>query len=131
MFAKSLKNLTNSFGVGRGIMRIDENVVEVDYDADIEHVSEDGVDEPLESSRSVRESFGYDIPLVGSISGVECGFPLVAVCDSYEMVRMAKIELGVDASLTRGIEQVGDKGKWITVLLGDLVESTVIHTEAK
>uniref|UniRef100_A0A0W0FEJ3 Uncharacterized protein n=1 Tax=Moniliophthora roreri TaxID=221103 RepID=A0A0W0FEJ3_MONRR len=110
------------------VLRIDENVVEVDDNTDVQEISKDGIDEALESGRSVGESFGDDVPLIRAVSGPECSFPLVTFSNSYKMVRMAKIKLGIDFGLTQGIEKVGNEGKRIAVLLGDLVKTSKIHT---
>jgi hypothetical protein len=40
---------------------------------------------------------------------------------------MTKVDFGVGAGFLRGVEEVGDEGKGITVFLGDLVEPTVVH----
>jgi len=41
------------------ILGVDEDVVEVHDDADIQHVSKDGVDKPLECCRGVSEAKGH------------------------------------------------------------------------
>jgi len=46
--------------VGLHILRVDEDVVEVDNDTDIEHVSKDGVNKVLEGCRGVSEAEGHD-----------------------------------------------------------------------
>jgi len=46
--------------VGLHILGVDEDVVEVDNDTDIEHVSKDGVNKALEGCRGVSEAEGHD-----------------------------------------------------------------------
>ncbi|ESK80622.1 hypothetical protein Moror_9181, partial [Moniliophthora roreri MCA 2997] len=111
------------------VLGIDKNVVEVDNNTDVQEISEDGIDEALESSRSVGKSLRDDIPLMRAISGPECSFPLITFSNSYKMVCMAKIELGIDFGLTRGIKKVRNEGKRIAILLGDLVKTSKIHTQ--
>ena len=41
------------------VLGVDEDVVEVHDDADIQHVSKDGVDKPLECCRGVSEAKGH------------------------------------------------------------------------
>jgi hypothetical protein len=42
---------------------------------------------------------------------------------------MMKVDFGVGAGFPRGIEEVGDEGKGISVFLGDLVEPAVVHAQ--
>jgi hypothetical protein len=44
---------------------------------------------------------------------------------------MTKVDFGVGAGFPRGIEEVGDEGKGISVFLGDLVEPAVVHTQSE
>ncbi|KIK81461.1 hypothetical protein PAXRUDRAFT_156072, partial [Paxillus rubicundulus Ve08.2h10] len=38
------------------VLGIDEDVVQIDYDADIKHISKDCIDETLESRRSIGQT---------------------------------------------------------------------------
>jgi hypothetical protein len=40
---------------------------------------------------------------------------------------MMKVDFGVGAGFPRGIKEVRDEGKGISVFLGDLVEPAVVH----
>jgi len=42
---------------------------------------------------------------------------------------MSKVNFGVNASLAGGIQEVRDKGKWISIFFCDSVESAEIYTE--
>ena len=44
---------------------------------------------------------------------------------------MSEIEGSVDLSFTSSGEKVGDEWKWISILLGDFVETVVVHTESE
>ena len=44
---------------------------------------------------------------------------------------MAEVDLGVDPSLPRGIQQVRHERKWVAVFAGDLVQPAVVDTEAE
>ena len=46
--------------VGLHILGVNEDVIEVHDDADIEHVSKDGVDKVLEGCRGISEAEGHD-----------------------------------------------------------------------
>uniref|UniRef100_A0A0W0GFU7 Uncharacterized protein n=1 Tax=Moniliophthora roreri TaxID=221103 RepID=A0A0W0GFU7_MONRR len=130
MLLKLLKDLLDMLLVVIHVFRVDEDVIEVDDNTDVQQVSENGVNKMLESSRSVCQSFRNDIPLVRAISGVKCSFPLVTISDPYKMVCMAEVELCIDRGFAQSIEQVGDERKWVSVLLGDLVKTPKVYTQA-
>ncbi|KIM65165.1 hypothetical protein SCLCIDRAFT_113434, partial [Scleroderma citrinum Foug A] len=69
-------------------------------------VCKNTINKLLEGHRSICQAEGYDIPLEGPISCVECGFPFINLCNVDQMVHIAEIDLGVDLGLARGIEEV-------------------------
>jgi hypothetical protein len=42
-----------------------------------------------------------------------------------------KVDFGVGAGFLRGVEEVGDEGKGISVFLGDLVQPAVVHAQSE
>jgi hypothetical protein len=44
---------------------------------------------------------------------------------------VTKVDFGVGAGFPRGVEEVGDEGKGISVFLGDLVEPAVVHAQSE
>uniref|UniRef100_A0A0W0F2B9 Uncharacterized protein n=1 Tax=Moniliophthora roreri TaxID=221103 RepID=A0A0W0F2B9_MONRR len=96
MLLELLKNLLDVLLIVVYILRVDENVVKVDNNTDVQQVSENGVDKVLESSRSI---------------GAKHSFPLVTISNSYEMVCVVKVKLGVNGGFAQGIEQIGDERK--------------------
>src|ERR1700712_2438398 len=103
---------------------VDEDVIEIDDDANVEHVCEDGIDESLESRRSIGEAKRHNQPLVRTVTRAEGGFPFIAIGDANEVVRMSKVDFGIDFGTARGIEEVGDQRKRVVILLGDLIQTT-------
>jgi hypothetical protein len=47
------------------------------------------------------------------------------------MVSMPEIDFGEESSLLRTIEEVGDAREWVTVFLGDFVESPEVDTKSE
>jgi hypothetical protein len=43
------------------------------------------------------------------------------------MESMSEVDLGIDPGLSRGIEEIGSERKRVAVLLGDLVQSAIVH----
>ena len=60
VLAEASEYLFDVLTVLLGVVGVDEDVVEVDDHADVEHVREDVVDEPLKSSGCVRKSERHD-----------------------------------------------------------------------
>ena len=59
MQLESVENFPDVLLVGLHILGVDENVIKVNNDADIQHVSKGSVDKPLESCRGVSEAKGH------------------------------------------------------------------------
>ena len=110
MLAQSPKHFLNVFFVILHIVRVNQDVVEVNYHADIEHICEYRVYEPLECGWGIGEAERHHQPLVGAVSGSEGHFPLVTISNANQMVCMLKVDFGVDLCLARRVEQVGDEG---------------------
>ncbi len=86
----------------RGIIGIDEDVVEVYDYRNIKHVSKNVIHEALERRRSIGESKRHDTPFKGAIVGPEGCFPFITFGYMYEMISMSKIKFGVDAGRAHG-----------------------------
>jgi hypothetical protein len=61
---------------------IDEDVVDVDEDADVEEVGKDVIHETLEGCGSIHQIKRHNDPFKRTVACVESGLPLVAFTDS-------------------------------------------------
>jgi len=77
IFSESLEYFADMFSVDFNVVGVDEDVVEVDNNTNIEHVSEDVVHKSLERCRGVGKSEGHDLPFKRSIVRSERGLPLI------------------------------------------------------
>ena len=91
----------------------------------------DVVHEPLECGRSISESERHHEPFEGSVSCLERGLPLIALRNTYQVISMTEVNLSVNTSFARRMEEVGNEQQGISVLLGDPVEDAVIDAETK
>ncbi len=107
--------------VFHGVIGIDEDVVEVYDYGNVNHVSKNIVHKALERRRSIGEPKRHDTPFEGAVTGPEGCFPFVTFSYAYEMISMSEIKFGIDASGVRGVEEVRNESKGITVFLGYLV----------
>ena len=103
-----------------GVIRVDQDV-EVNGDANVNHVMEDVVHKTLESSRGIGEAKWHHHPLKKTIACLKRSFPFITVGDLDQMVSMSEVDFDIDASLAGAVQEVGDQGKGILVLGGDLV----------
>ena len=110
MLAQLPKHFQNMFFVILHIVRVNQDVVEVNYHAAIEHICEYQVYEPLKCGQGIGEAERHHQPLVGAVSGSEGRFPLITISNANQMVCMLKVNFGVDLCSARTVKQVGDKG---------------------
>ena len=59
----------------------------------------------------------------------ECSFPFITVRDADKVVGMMEINLCIESGFPWRIQEVGYQGKWVTILLGNLVETTVVDAK--
>ena len=59
------------------VIRIDQNIIEIDYYSYIKKARENVIHEMLEDSGSIGKTKGYDRPFKGSIVDMECGLLFV------------------------------------------------------
>ena len=68
------------------IVRVYQDIIQVYYYGDVNHVSEDVIHEPLETRRGIGEPLGHHQPLERPVPGLEGGLPFVAISDADEVV---------------------------------------------
>ena len=85
------------------IVRVYQDIIQVYYYGDINHVGEDVVHEPLETRRGIGEPLGHHQPLERPIPGLEGGLPFVAISDADKVVGMSQVNLGIDMGLAQSI----------------------------
>ena len=80
-----------------------QDIIQVYYYRDVNHVGEDVVHEPLETRQGIGEPLGHHQPLERPIPGPEGGLPFVAIGDVDEVVGMSQVDLGVNPGLVQSI----------------------------
>ena len=75
------EDISDMFVVQVHVLGVDEDVVKIDNDTDVEHVSKNSVDKLLESCRGVGQAKRHYQPFIGSILCVEGSLPLIAWSD--------------------------------------------------
>ena len=72
-------------------LREDQNVIEIDEDKLVEHVSEHVLKQGLKNSRGIGEAEGHYQVLVMPRRSVKCRFPFISLSDPDQMVGIAKV----------------------------------------
>jgi hypothetical protein len=74
----------------------------------------------------VLETFRNVPEIIRAVTGTESGFVLVACGDTQQVIGVAKIQFGVNTRLSRGVEEIHNQRKQITILLGDAIQSMIL-----
>ena len=85
------------------IVGVYQDIIQVYYYGDINHVGEDVIHEPLETRWGIGEPLGHHQPLERPVPGPECGLPFIAIGDADEVVGMSQVDLGIDPGLVQSI----------------------------
>src|SRR5882672_11075108 len=80
----------------RNVVRIDEDVVQIDDDYNVNHTHEDVVHKSLKSWWCISKPFRHYQPLKGTISGSEGSFPFISRHNLDKMVHVPEVDFGVD-----------------------------------
>ena len=78
------------------VVRIDQDIVQIDNDIDVYHIHKDVVHKSLTSCKSVIKAFWHYQPLERSVSSLESGFPFVSFGNAYKMICVPEIYFGID-----------------------------------
>jgi hypothetical protein len=85
----------------------------------------------LEGHRGIGKSKGHYQPFKRAIASAEGSLPFFTFCDVNKVIGVTKVDFGVGVGFPRGINEVGDEGKGISIFLGDLVEPAVVHAQSE
>ena len=62
---------------------------------------------------------------------MKSSLPFIALTDVDQMVCMAEVDFQIDSCFMWAVEEVGDAGQGIAVLLHDLVQTAEVNAEAE
>ena len=111
------------------VVRIDEDIIQIDEDTYIEHIGEDVIHEGLKSCQCISQTKGHNTPFERAVVGVEGGFPFITFMDLKEVVGVLQVNFGIHGGLSWAVKEVGDAWKRISVFLGDFVECSKVGAE--
>ena len=76
MLLELLDYFVDMFSMFLGVIREDQDVIEIDNDSNIEKIFEDVVHETLESGRCINQTKGHDTPFNRAIASIKVVFHL-------------------------------------------------------
>ena len=92
-----MKHFPNGGHMLGKVIRVDQDVIQIDNDLKVYHICKDVIHELLKSCRGISKPFRHYQPLEGPISGPKGGLPFVPSSDPYQMVHMLKVDFAVDS----------------------------------
>ena len=128
---ESLEHLSDMILVVTKIIRVDQDVVQINENTYVEEIGEDVIHKTLKSGGGVGKSERHNTPLKRTIASAEHGFPLVTFMDPDKMIGMPEVDFGEVTSFLQTIQEIRDSGERILVFLRDLVQAMEIDTEAE
>jgi hypothetical protein len=107
--------------VFRWIFGINEDVIQIYNNIDVKEVRKEVIHELLESSRSVGQALGHDEPLERAVASSEHGFPLIAIGNPNKVIGVLQVNFSEDLRTPTSVQKIGNEGKWISVLPGNVI----------
>ena len=101
MFTESTEYFSDVLLMGREVMGIDEDVVQIYDNAYIQHIRKHAIDKALECCWGISETFRHHQPFIGAIARSEGSLPFVSFRYPDEMISGSEIDLGIDFSTAR------------------------------
>jgi hypothetical protein len=131
IFSKSPKHFLDMGSVIFEVLRINQNIVEVNDYVYFDNVSEDIIDEILKSGRSIAKPKGHHSILVTTESGSHSRQPFMTFGDSNQIIGTSKIELREVRSSMKKSKKVRHGRNWVSILSSNIIQLPVIHTESE
>ena len=94
MFSEVSEHFTDMVTMEIGIVGVDEDVIQINEDANIKEVAKNVTHESLKGGWRIGESERHYTPFKGAIASSECGFPFVTFVDLDKMVGMSEVDVG-------------------------------------
>src|SRR6266850_5428867 len=94
---ESSEYFLNMSFVLRNVVRIDEDVIQIDDDYDVNHIREDVIHKSLKSCWCISKTFRHYQPLERTILSLECSLPFVSRCNPDKMIHMPEVNFGIDS----------------------------------
>jgi hypothetical protein len=130
-FMQALEDAPNMVVMLLGGVGEDEDIIKIHDDEEVDHVLEQVVHEVLELHGGISRAHWHDKPLVGTVLHAKGCKPFVTLSDSNVVVAIMKVDFSVNCGMTKVIEELVDEGERIVALFCNLIECTIVDTQAK
>ncbi len=113
------------------ILGEDQDVVKVNKNKPIDHVSKHAVDECLEDRRGVRKAKRHDQLFKMPGMGVKGGLPFVPLPNPNQVISIAEVKLRKDGRPLQELKGRGHQRQRITIIFHDVIQPPIVYTGAQ
>jgi hypothetical protein len=101
MLAEALKYFSDVILMGCEVLGIYKDVIQIDNNTYVKHISEDAIDKPLEGGQCIGETHRHNQPFIGTIAHVERSLPLISGCDMNKMISGMEVDFRIYFGMAR------------------------------
>src|SRR6184192_4328173 len=131
VLAEDFEDLADVVDMLLVISAVNEDIINIYNHTDVQQRFQDVLDQRLEGSWGICESEGHDFVLIMTISCAKSHFLDVIFVNADLIVSPTKVNLGEDLCTLKSVNEVIDEGDGKSVLLGDLVEGSIVDAHAQ
>jgi hypothetical protein len=91
MLAEALKYFSDVILMGCKVLGIYRDVIQIDDNTYVKHISKDAIDKLLEGGQCIGEALRHNQPFIGAIVRSEGSLPLLSGCDPDEMISRMEV----------------------------------------
>ena len=100
MLSELSEYFTDMFIMLLGVIREDQNVIEINNNSNVKKILEDVIHETLGSGRCISQTKGHDMPFKRAIASTESGLPFVTFSYVDQVISMSEVKGSVDTMMS-------------------------------
>jgi hypothetical protein len=128
---KPLENPSDKIVVFLERFRIDKDVVHINDEPEVDHITEDMVHHILEGCGGISKPEWHDVELVKALSSAEGGFPFIALTDPNESESALEVHFGEPLSALNPILEFLHQWEGVSVWDRNAVDHPIVDAEPK
>jgi len=102
MLVEASKYFSDMILMGCEVLGIYKDVIQIDDNTYVKHISKDAIDKLLECGRCIGETFRHNQPFIGTIAHSESSLPLISGHDPDEVISGTEVDFCIDFGAARG-----------------------------
>jgi hypothetical protein len=88
--------------LGCEVLGIYKDVIQINDNTYVKHISKDAIDRPLEGGQCIGETFWHNQPFIGTIVRSESSLPLISGHNPDKMISRTEVDFHIDFGMARG-----------------------------